>query len=239
MSKLVWDKIGEKSYETGVDRGVLFVQSPDGGYKAGVAWSGLRSVNENPDGADPTDLYADNIKYGTMRSAENFKATISAYMSPEEFDECDGTAELVPGISVGQQERTPFAMAYRTRVESDSSKGGKDYKYHIIYNAIASPSERNYETVNDSPSALELSWDIETTPIEVDGLNPTAHITIDSRKVSAKALKAIEDALYGTESTESKLLMPNEFKVLVQQLLDSEKNVVVDSAEQALNTSNL
>lgn len=217
MSKLVWDKVGTRHYETGVDRGVLFVQKTDGSYEKGVAWSGLRSVNENPDGADATDLYADNIKYGVMRSAENFKATIGAYMAPDEFDACDGCAEMVEGVTIGQQERTPFALAYRTRVESDTSKGGKDYKLNIIYNATAAPSERSHETVNDSPSAMELSWDVETTPIEVEGFDPTAHITIDSRKVSAAAMKKIEDALYGTDSEESKLLLPNEIVEMIKQ----------------------
>ena len=217
MSKLVWDKVGTRHYETGVDRGVLFVQKTDGSYEKGVAWSGLRSVNENPDGADATDLYADNIKYGVMRSAENFKATVGAYMAPDEFDACDGCAEMVEGVTIGQQERTPFALAYRTRVESDTSKGGKDYKLNIIYNATAAPSERSHETVNDSPSAMELSWDVETTPIEVEGFDPTAHITIDSRKVSAAAMKKIEEALYGTDSEESKLLLPNEIVEMIKQ----------------------
>ncbi len=217
MSKLVWDKVGARYYETGVDRGVLFVQKTDGSYEKGVAWSGLRSVNENPDGADATDLYADNIKYGVMRSAENFKATVGAYMAPDEFDACDGCAEMVEGVTIGQQERTPFALAYRTRIESDTSKGGKDYKLNIIYNATAAPSERSHETVNDSPSAMELSWDVETTPIEVEGFDPTAHITIDSRKVSAAAMKKIEEALYGTDSEESKLLLPNELVEMIKQ----------------------
>lgn len=217
MSKLVWDKVGARYYETGVDRGVLFVQKTDGSYEKGVAWSGLRSVNENPDGADATDLYADNIKYGVMRSAENFKATVGAYMAPDEFDACDGCAEMVEGVTIGQQERTPFALAYRTRIESDTSKGGKDYKLNIIYNATAAPSERSHETVNDSPSAMELSWDVETTPIEVEGFDPTAHITIDSRKVSAAAMKKIEEALYGTDSEESKLLLPNELVEMIRQ----------------------
>lgn len=217
MSKLVWDKVGTRHYETGVDRGVLFVQKTDGSYEKGVAWSGLRSVNENPDGADATDLYADNIKYGVMRSAENFKATVGAYMAPDEFDACDGCAEMVEGVTIGQQERTPFALAYRTRVESDTSKGGKDYKLNIIYNATAAPSERSHETVNDSPSAMELSWDVETTPIEVEGFDPTAHITIDSRKVSVAAMKKIEEALYGTDSEESKLLLPNEIVEMIKQ----------------------
>lgn len=187
MSKLVWDKVGARYYETGVDRGVLFVQKTDGSYEKGVAWSGLRSVNENPDGADATDLYADNIKYGVMRSAENFKATVGAYMAPDEFDACDGCAEMVEGVTIGQQERTPFALAYRTRIESDTSKGGKDYKLNIIYNATAAPSERSHETVNDSPSAMELSWDVETTPIEVEGFDPTATLLSTAAKVSAAA----------------------------------------------------
>ena len=174
-------------------------------------------TEQSQDGADATDLYADNIKYGVMRSAENFKATVGAYMAPDEFDACDGCAEMVEGVTIGQQERTPFALAYRTRVESDTSKGGKDYKLNIIYNATAAPSERSHETVNDSPSAMELSWDVETTPIEVEGFDPTAHITIDSRKVSAAAMKKIEEALYGTDSEESKLLLPNEIVEMIKQ----------------------
>lgn len=216
MSKLTWDTVGERFYETGIDRGVLFVQKSTGDYETGVAWSGLRSVNENPDGAEPTDLYADNIKYAVMRSAENFKATIGAYTAPDEFDACDGCAELAEGITIGQQGRRSFALAYRTRVESDTAVGGKAYKIHIVYNATANPSERSHETVNDSPAAMELSWDIETTPIEVTGFDPTAHIIIDSRKVTAKALAKIEESLYGTEGTEPTLLLPDALLALVQ-----------------------
>ena len=216
MSKLVWDKVGERFYETGVDRGVLFVQDNTGAYKTGVAWSGLRSVNENPDGAAPTDLDADNIKYAVMRSAENFKATIGAYTAPDEFDACDGYGDLGDGVSVSQQTRVPFALAYRTRVESDTVKGNQAYKIHIIYNATAAPSERSHETVNDSPSAMELSWDIETTPISVEGFEPTAKITIDSRKIKPTALKQIEDSLYGADEKESTLLLPDAIAAIVK-----------------------
>lgn len=237
--RLTWNNVGERYYETGVDRGVLFVQKEDGSYNAGVAWNGLRSVDENPDGGEPTKLYADNVEYAVMRSTENFKATIGAYMSPPEFDECDGSKELIAGISVGQQDRTPFALSYRTRIESDTKKGDSAYKIHIVYNATTSPSEKNHETVNDSPAAMELSWEIDTTPISVDGCNPTAHVTIDSRVVSPKALKEIEDTLYGTETKESALILPNQLKILVQQLMDSDRAVIVDNKDQSLNTTEL
>lgn len=213
MAKLEWDKVGERFYETGVDRGVLFVMGDEGTYGKGVAWSGLRTVSENPEGAEPTDLWADNIKYASILSTETFKGSIGAYQSPEEFDACDGSAELAEGISIGQQERKVFALAYRTKVGSDTGK--ESYKIHIIYGATASPTERSHETVNDSPAAEELSWDINTTPINVAGHKPTATMCIDSRYVKADALKKIEEKLYGTENGESTLIMPDEIATLV------------------------
>lgn len=213
MAKLIWDKAGEHGYETGVDHGVLFVASVDnaGGtsYSSGVAWNGLTTVTQSPDGAEPTAIYADNIKYLNILSIENFGATIEAYSCPDEFGPCDGSVELAPGVSVSQQERKKFAFSYRTRVGNDIDANA-GYKLHIIYNCLAQPSERSYETVNDSPSAITLSWEVSTTPVEVNGMKPTAHLVIDSTKIKPDKLKKIEDALYGTADAPSKLLMPND-----------------------------
>lgn len=216
MARLEWDKVGERFYETGVDRGVLFVMKDDGTYEKGVAWNGLRTVSENPEGAEPTDLWADNTKYATLISAETFKGSIGAYQSPEEFDACDGTAELVEGVTIGQQDRKRFGLAYRTKVGSDTGK--EAYKIHIIYGASASPTERSHETVNDSPAAEELSWDFSTTPVNVAGHKPTATLVIDSRTVSATALKKIEDKLYGDEASgEPTIIMPDDIATLTAE----------------------
>lgn len=214
MAKLIWDKTGERLYETGVNKGVLYVQDETGAYPKGVAWNGLTAVTESPSGAESTPLYADNIKYLNLMSAEEFGATIEAYMYPDEFGACNGEAELAGGVSIGQQARKTFGMSYVTKVGNDiNSELG--YKIHIIYGASAAPSEKAYATVNDSPEAITFSWEVTTTPVEVTGFKPTATLTIDSTKVDAEKLAALEAVLYGSESEEAKLPLPNEVLALV------------------------
>lgn len=208
---LQWDKSGERLLEYGVDRGVLYVQKANGTYDKGVVWNGLTAVTENPEGAEPNDIYADNIKYASLRSAETFGATIEAYMFPDEFYECDGAKSVATGVYIGQQSRKPFGFCYRTLVGNDTATDADDgYKIHIIYNATASPSDKNYETVNDSPDAITLSWEIDTTPVPVTGAKPTATIVIDSTKCDATKLKTLEEKLYGTENQEPTLPSPDE-----------------------------
>lgn len=211
MAKLVWDKAGEHFYETGVSHGVLYPMSDTPGtYDKGVAWNGLSTVTESPSGAEVSAIYADNIKYLNLMSAEEFEGSIEAYTYPDEFMKCDGSASLTDGLTVGQQNRKTFAFCYQTKVGNDLDPEA-GYKIHIIYGALASPSERSYETVNDSPDAITFSWDITTTPVEVTGLKPTAHLEIDSTKVKDKSkLAKVEDALYGSTSEEPKLLLPDE-----------------------------
>lgn len=210
MSKIVWDKTGERLYETGVDHGVLFVQGENGEYNKGVAWNGITAVTESPSGAESNPVWADNIKYLNLISVEEFAATIEAYMYPEEFEACDGSASPAPGIKIGQQARKPFGFSYRTLVGNDVEGQEHGYKLHIIYNAVAAPSERAYATVNDSPEAITFSWEISTTPVEVEGYKPTAHIEIDSTKVAPEKLSALEAMLYGSESEEATLPTPAE-----------------------------
>ena len=213
MAVLTWDQTGEKLYETGVQKGVLYPM--DGAvYGKGVAWNGLTAVNETPSGAESTKLYADDIKYLDIRSAEEFGATIEAYSSPEEFDACDGTAELADGVNIGQQNRKGFGFCYRSTIGNDTEYNNYGYKLHIIYGLTASPSERSYSTVNDSPEAATLSWEVSSTPVNVAGFKPTSIVTINSKKINPEALKEIEDALYGTESVEPKILLPDEIKAI-------------------------
>ena len=213
MAVLTWDQTGEKLYETGVQKGVLYPM--DGAvYGKGVAWNGLTAVNETPSGAESTKLYADDIKYLDIRSAEEFGATIEAYSSPEEFDACDGTAELAAGVNIGQQNRKGFGFCYRSTIGNDTEYNNYGYKLHIIYGLTASPSERSYSTVNDSPEAATLSWEVSSTPVNVAGFKPTSIITINSKKINPAALKEIEDTLYGTESVEPKILLPDEIKAI-------------------------
>ena len=216
MTKIVWDKVGERFYETGVSKGVLYPQS-NGAYPKGVAWNGLTAVTESPSGAEATPLYADNIKYLNLMSNEEFGATVEAYMYPEEFAVCNGEAELAAGVVIGQQKRTAFGMSYVTKVGNDIDNE-LGYKIHLIYGALAAPSERAYATVNDSPEAITFSWELTTTPVEVEGMKPTACVTIDSTKVDAAKLKAFEDILYGTEDAEARLPLPSE----VAELLSTE-----------------
>ena len=213
MAVLTWDQTGEKLYETGVQKGVLYPM--DGAvYGKGVAWNGLTAVNETPSGAESTKLYADDIKYLDIRSAEEFGATIEAYSSPEEFDACDGTAELAGGVNIGQQNRKGFGFCYRSTIGNDTEYNNYGYKLHIIYGLTASPSERSYSTVNDSPEAATLSWEVSSTPVNVAGFKPTSIITINSKKINPAALKEIEDALYGTVEVEPKILLPDEIKAI-------------------------
>lgn len=215
MPRLEWDKVGERLYETGVEQGVLYVQDETGAYPEGVAWSGLRSVSESPSGAEPSPLYADNIKYLNLLSAEEFAATIGAYYSPEEFDACDGTATLTKGVTIGQQKRKTFGLCYRTKIGNDIDGDEHGYKIKIIYGALAKPSQKEYQSVNNDPSAVELSWEVSTTPVKVTGMKPTATLEIDSTKIEPAKLKALEDVLYGTGENKARLPLPDEIKTLV------------------------
>ena len=217
MSKLIWDKTGERLYETGVQKGVLYTKKEDAW--TGVAWNGLTAVTESPSGAEATPLYADDIKYLNLMSAEEFGGTIEAYMYPDAFKPCVGEIEAVAGMTIGQQARQTFGFCYRTAVGNDELGTEYGYKLHIIYNALASVSERAYATVNDSPEAITFSWEFSTTPVEVTvngkQVKPTAIVTIDSRKVGADKMAALEAKLYGSESEEATLPMPNEIIALL------------------------
>ena len=214
MSKLVWDQTGERLYETGVRNGVLYVQEA-GIYPKGVAWNGLTAVTESPSGAEATALYADDIKYLNLMSNEEFGATVEAYTYPDEFAECDGSAALVDGVMLGQQKRKTFGLCYRTALGNDTEGSDYGYKLHIIYGALAAPSEKAYATINDSPEAITFSWELSTTPVEVEGFKPTASITIDSTKVDATQLAALEAVLYGSEDAEARLPLPAEIKTIM------------------------
>lgn len=215
MAKLVFDEVGKRFYETGVKNVVLYVQDK-GVYGAGVAWNGVTAINESPSGAEATPLYADDIKYLNLLSNEEFGASIEAYTYPDEFGVCDGSAELVEGVTVGQQSRKTFALVYKTTVGNDTENNEYGYKLHVIYGCLAAPSEKAYATINDSPEAITFSWEISTTPVAVgDGFKPTSCVTIDSTKVGAENMKKIEDALYGSEAEDAKLLMPAEIMTLL------------------------
>ena len=215
MAKLVWDESGKRLYETGVEKGVLYVQGENGTYEKGVAWNGLTAVTESPSGAEPTALYADDIKYLELFSAEEFGATIEAYTYPAEFEACDGSASLGEGVTIGQQDRKAFGLCYRTIVGNDVKGNENGYKLHLIYGAKAKPSEKAYATVNDSPEAVTFSWEVTTTPVNVAGFKPTASVTIDSTKIQPEKLKLIEDKLYGTASEEATLPLPDEIKQII------------------------
>lgn len=215
MAKLVWDETGKRLYETGVSKGVLYVQADDGTYGNGVAWNGLTAVNESPSGAEATPLYADDIKYLELTSTEEYGASIEAYTYPEEFEQCDGSAELGAGVTIGQQPRKAFGFCYRTLIGNDVKNNDYGYKIHIVYGAKAAPSEKAYQTVNDSPEAITFSWELTTTPVNVAGHKPTACVTIDSTKVDAAKLTSIEEALYGSDTKEPKLLLPDEIAAII------------------------
>lgn len=208
MAALTWDAVGERFYETGVDRGVLYLPT-NGVYDTGFAWNGLVSVTESPSGAEPSPQYADNIKYLNLVSAEEFGGTIEAFTYPEEFGQCDGTAFPKVGVAVGQQTRKTFGLSYRTRIGNDVDGTDHGYKLHLIYGALAAPSEKAYSTINDSPEAITFSWEVTTTPVSVTGLKPTATLTIDSTKVASADLTALETLLYGDTSEDPTLPLPD------------------------------
>lgn len=224
MAKLVWDKSSERLYETGVKNGVLYVQGTGGTYPKGVAWNGLTAVTESPSGAEPTPLYADDIKYLNLLSTEEFGATIEAYTYPDEFAECDGSKSLATGVYIGQQARKAFGMCYKTTLGNDTEGNDHGYKLHIIYGALAAPSEKAYETINDSPEAITFSWEISTTPVDVKGSKPTATIVIDSTKANPEKLAALEVILFGADApngegtgTDPRLPLPDEIATLMAE----------------------
>ena len=210
MAKLVFDAVGSRFFETGVKNGVLFVQGADGEYENGVVWNGLTAVTESPSGAEATPLYADDMKYVVLYSTEEFGATIEAYTYPEEFEQCDGSAQLGTGVVIGQQQRKSFGLVYKTVIGNDVQGQELGYKIHIIYGAKAAPSEKAFATINDSPEAVTFSWEVSTVPVPVEGHRPTSTLVIDSTKVDAEKLAAIEAKLFGSESEESTLPLPNE-----------------------------
>lgn len=217
MAKLVWDKTGDRLYETGVKNGVLYIPTA-GVYSKGVAWNGLTAVTESPSGAEATALYADDTKYLSLMSAEEFGATIEAYTYPDEFAACDGSAELADGVMIGQQKRSTFGLCYKTTIGNDTEGNDHGYKLHIIYGAQAKPSERAYASINDSPEAITFSWEITTTPVNVTGAKPTASLVIDSTKADPSKLAALEDILYGKDGepgNEPRLPLPDEIKTLM------------------------
>lgn len=223
--KLVWDKTGEHYYETGVKNGVLYPMSASGTYPKGVAWNGLTAITESPSGAEATALYADDIKYLNLMSNEEFGATVEAYTYPDEFAECDGSASLTEGVYIGQQARKTFGLCYRTTLGNDSKGNDYGYKLHIIYGAMASPSEKAYSTINDSPDAITFSWELSTTPVAVANFKPTASLTIDSTKVDPQKLAALEEILYGKDGTgennsvgaaDPRLPLPDEIATLMK-----------------------
>lgn len=215
MSKIVWDATGEKKFEAGVSKGVFYPFN-EGKYEGGVPWNGLTAVNENPTGAEVTDLWADDIKYGSLRSAENYAGSIEAYTYPDEFEECDGYVEVAPGVVIGQQARKAFGMSYVTQIGSDTvAVGTTAYKIHLVYGATVSPSERSHQTINESPETETMSWEYICDPVNVTGHKPTASMTINSTKLSADKLKALEDMLYGSEQSEPTLPLPDAVIALV------------------------
>ena len=217
MAKLVWDKTGDRLYETGVKNGVLYIPTA-GVYSKGVAWNGLTAVTESPSGAEATALYADDTKYLSLMSAEEFGATIEAYTYPDEFAACDGSAELADGVMIGQQKRGTFGLCYKTTIGNDTEGNDHGYKLHIIYGAQAKPSERAYASINDSPEAITFSWEITTTPVNVTGAKPTASLVIDSTKADPSKLAALEDILYGKDGepgNEPRLPLPDDIKSLM------------------------
>ena len=217
MAKLVWDKTGDRLYETGVKNGVLYIPTA-GVYSKGVAWNGLTAVTESPSGAEATALYADDTKYLSLMSTEEFGATIEAYTYPDEFAACDGSAELADGVMIGQQKRSTFGLCYKTTIGNDTEGNDHGYKLHIIYGAQAKPSERAYASINDSPEAITFSWEITTTPVNVTGAKPTASLVIDSTKADPSKLAALEDILYGKDgepASEPRLPLPDEIKTLM------------------------
>lgn len=208
MTQITWDKTGTRRYETGISKGVLYIPNDSGVYDSGVGWNGLTKVSQKPTGATPTPLYADNIKYLNLLSTEYFEADVSAYTYPKEFDPCDGSQEPEPGVAIGQQPRQSFGLCYRTEVGNDQNASA-GYKLHIVYGALAAPSQVDYTAINDTPAPVEFTWSVTTTPISVSGHEPTATLTIDSTLVDSDALTTLEGFLYGTEGTEPSLPTPD------------------------------
>nr|DAF25940.1 MAG TPA: tail tube protein [Caudoviricetes sp.]DAM81237.1 MAG TPA: tail tube protein [Caudoviricetes sp.]DAS59321.1 MAG TPA: tail tube protein [Caudoviricetes sp.] len=215
MTKLVWDEIGKRLYELGVKRPVLYKPNTEGKYVDGVAWNGFTSVNQNPSGAESTPLFANDSKYLSLTSSEEFGATIEAYTYPKEFAECDGSAELIKGVRVGQQSRKPFGLSYVTTLGNDLLKEEYGYVIHLVYGCMAAPSSRQYETINKDPEAMKLSWELTTTPVAVEGKRPTAHLEIVSTDLEKDKLKKLEDILYGTESEAARMPLPDEIKSIL------------------------
>ena len=215
MSKLVWDKSGERVYETGVRQGVLYPIAEDGTYPKGVPWNGLTSVTESPSGAEANPFFADDIKYLNIMSAEDFGGTIEAYTYPKEFGECNGEATLAEGVSIGQQARKPFGFSYRTTIGNDTMGDNYGYKLHLVYCALASPSEKTNSTINENPEPAAMSWEFSTTPVNVTGHKPTAHLTVDSTKVSAEKMAALEAVLYGSDDKDASMPMPDEVAAII------------------------
>lgn len=215
MSKMVWDQTGSRYYETGIKNGALYLQDSSGAYATGVPWNGLTAVTESPSGAEATALYADDIKYLNLMSNEDFGGTIEAYTYPDEFAACDGSANLADGVTIGQQKRSTFGLCYRTTLGNDVDGNDHGYKLHLVYGALAAPSERAYATINDSPEALTFSWEFSTTPVNVTGHKPTAHLEIDSKKADPTKLAALEAILYGSDDVEPRLPLPDEIKTLM------------------------
>lgn len=216
MARLIWDEVGQRFFETGVKNGVLYVQDNDGSYKNGVVWNGLTAVTESPSGAEETPLYADDVKYLTLRSAEEFGATVEAYTYPEEFEQCDGSAAIAAGVTIGQQARRAFGLCYRTSVGNDIQGQNYSYKLHLIYGCTVAPSEKSYSTINDNPEAITFSWELSTVPVPVDGFSPTASLVIDASKVDEGKMQLLEDALFGDETNEATLLLPNEIMEMLK-----------------------
>ncbi len=217
MARLSWDNIGEHWFETGVDHGVFYPMDPeDNTYGNGVVWNGLTGVTESPEGAEPNDQYADNIKYLTLRSAETFGATIEAFTYPDEFEACDGTQTLGTGVRIGQQSRQGFGFCYRTLKGNDVKGQDAGYILHLVYGCTVSPSERAYQTVNDSPEAITFSWELDSTPVNVTGHKPTSLVTIDSTETTPEKMQKIEDYLYGTEYTNARFPMPDQIVSIME-----------------------
>ena len=216
MARLIWDEVGQRFFETGVKNGVLYVQNNDGSYANGVVWNGLTAITESPSGAEETPLYADDVKYLTLRSAEEFGATIEAFTYPEEFEQCDGSAQIAAGITVGQQARKAFGLCYRTAVGNDIQGQEFSYKLHILYGCTVAPSEKSYSTINDNPEAITFSWELSTVPVPVDGFKPTASLIIDANKVDAGKLQLLENTLFGDAENEATLLLPNQIMELMK-----------------------
>lgn len=214
MAKLVWDQTGERRYEIGVSKGVIYPQAEGGTYPNGVVWNGLTAVTESPSGAEFTPLYADDMKYLNLQSVEELGATVEAYTYPDEFALCDGSAAIATGVMVGQQPRKTFGMCYRTAIGNDVDSNNHGYKLHLLYGCLASPSEKAYTTINDSPEAITFSWEITTTPVNVTGAKPTASLTIDSTKVDKAKLEQLEAILYGSETDEARMPLPDEIAEL-------------------------